>query len=76
MNFCFLKIICFLHRSYHLKILGDILKKKQKANASVLMRLLMTIKIRLKVKNRLHICNINGPSRPRHGYNDVDTIHV
>ena len=34
--------------------------------ASVLMRLLMTMKMRLKMKNRSHIYNINGP-RPTHG---------
>ena len=30
------------------------------------MRLLMTMKKGLKMKNRSHICNINGP-RPSHG---------
>ena len=27
----------------------------------------MTMKMRLEMKNRLHICNINEP-RPRHGH--------
>ena len=39
----------------------------QKSSVSVLMRLLMAIKMRLKMKNRPHIYNINGP-RPRHGH--------
>ena len=43
------------------KIVGDILKNIQKTSASVLMRLLMAIKMRLKMKNRSHIYNINGP---------------
>ena len=64
LNFCFLKIIRFLHPRYHPKI-GDILKNIQKTNASVLMRLFMTTKTRLKMKNRSHIYNINGP---RHGH--------
>ena len=66
LNFCFLKIICFLPPSYHPKIVGDILKNIQKTSASILMKLLMTMKMRLKMKNRSHICNINGP-KPRHG---------
>ena len=36
-----------------------------KTSASGLMRFLMTIKMRLKVKNRSHISNIYGP-RPIH----------
>ena len=42
-------------------------KKIQKSSVSVLMRLLMAIKLRLKMKNRPHIYNING-ARPRHGH--------
>ena len=30
MNFCYLKIICFLHTRYHTKIIEDILKNVQK----------------------------------------------
>ena len=36
-------------------------KNYTKTSASVLMRLLMTMKRRLKMKNRSHIYNINGP---------------
>ena len=49
------------------KIVGDILKNIQKTSASVLMRLLMAIKMRLRMKNRSHIYNINGP-RLRYGH--------
>ena len=67
LNFYFLIIICFLHPSYHPKIVGDILKNIQKIIASVLLRLLMIRKMKLKMKNRSHIYNING-LRPRHGH--------
>ena len=40
-------------------------KKYTKTSASGLMRFLMTIKMRLKMKNRSHIYNIYGP-RPIH----------
>ena len=49
--------------------MGDILKNVQKTSASVLMRLpisFMTMKMRLKIKNRSQRCDINRP-RPRHG---------
>ena len=39
LNFCYLKIIEFLHPRYLPKILGDILKNVQKASASILMTL-------------------------------------
>ena len=39
----------------------------KKQSACVLMRLSITMKIRLKMKKRSHICNKNG-SRPRHGH--------
>ena len=39
LNFYYLKIIHVIHPSYHLKIIGDILKNIQKTSASVLMRL-------------------------------------
>ena len=57
----------FLQPSFHQKIVGNILKNIQKASASVSMRLSMTMKTRLKMKKRSHICNING-TRPRHGH--------
>ena len=30
LNFCYLKIICFLHPHYHPEILGDIIENVQK----------------------------------------------
>ena len=35
LNFCYLKIIRFLHPGYHPKVIGDILKNVQKTNSSV-----------------------------------------
>ena len=68
LNIHYLKAIHFLHPRYHPKVIADILKNIQKASASVLMSLwLMTMKTRLKIKNRSQIYDINGP-RPRHGY--------
>ena len=68
MNFCYLKIIRFLHWRYHPKIIGDILKiKKIKHVCLNKVIWLMTIKMRLKMKNRLHRYKINRP-RPRHGH--------
>ena len=49
LDFCYLKINRFLHPSYYLKIVGDNLKNIQKASTSVLMRLLMAMKMRLKI---------------------------
>ena len=39
LNFRYLKIICFLHRSYHSTVIGDILKNVQKTSTSALMTL-------------------------------------
>ena len=64
--FRFLKIMRFLHPNFHPEIVGDTLKNKQKTSESVLVRLLMTMKMRLKMKNRSDIYNINGT---RHGHN-------
>ena len=69
LSFGFLKIISFLHPSYHPKIVEDVLKIIQKSIASVLNEViwLMAMKMRLKMKNRSHIYDINGP-RPGHGH--------
>ena len=34
LNFCYLKIVCFLHPHYHPEILGDIIKNVQKITTS------------------------------------------
>ena len=60
-NFRYLKITRFLHLRYHPKAQAHILKNVQKTSASVLMRLWMTIKMRLKIKQRLQRYDINSP---------------
>ena len=67
LNFCYLETICSPHPYYHVKIIGDILKTVPRNNYICLNEFiwLMTIKMRLKVKNRLHRYDINRP-RPRH----------
>ena len=55
LNFLYLKIIRFLHPRYQPKIIEDILKNAQKTTGSALMMLydyVMTLKMRLKIKNR------------------------
>ena len=34
LNFCYLKIICFVHPRYHSKLIGDIIKNVQKLSTS------------------------------------------
>ena len=70
LNICFLNVIHFLQASHHPKIVEDILKNIQKTSASLLMRLLKTMKMTLKMKNMSNIDNINEP-RPRHGHKDT-----
>ena len=69
LNFSYLKIIRILHPHYHPKIIGHILKNKEK-NKFVciheIMRLIIT-EIKVKMKNRLHRYVINR-SRSRHGH--------
>ena len=70
LNFCYLKIIHILHLRYHPKILGHILKKKEKNKCVCIheiIRLTIT-KMKMKMKNRSHICDINighRKNRPR-----------
>ena len=67
LSFCYLKIIHILHPRYHSKIIGHILKNKQK-NKSVcfheIIRLII-MKMEMKMKNRSHRYDINRP-RSRH----------
>ena len=69
LKFCYLKIIYFLHQHYHPKIIGYILKNKQK-NMNIciyeIMQLII-IKMEMKVKNRSHRYDINRP-KFRHGH--------
>ena len=55
LNFCYLKIIHILHPHYHPKIIGHILKNKQK-NKGVFIHetiLLIIMKMKMKLKKRL-----------------------
>ena len=67
LDFWYLKIIHILHRRYHPRIIGHILRNKQK-NKYVciheIMRLII-MKMNMKMKNRSHRYNINKP-RPSH----------
>ena len=63
-KFCYLKIIHSLHPPrYHPKIIGDLLKNVQKTSTDKL----MTMKMRLKTKNRSNRYDINRP-RDRLGH--------
>ena len=68
LRFCYLKIIYILHQRYHPKVIGHILKSKQK-NKCVCFHEIMQLnimKMTMKMKNRSHRYNINRP-RCRHG---------
>ena len=69
LNFWFLKIIPFLHPRYHPKKTRDILKVYQKNKYVSFNELvwLMAMKMRLKMKNRSRLYNINRP-RQRQGH--------
>ena len=67
MNFYYFKIIHILHQRCHRKVIGHILKNKQKYNCLCIheiMRLII-MKIEMKMKNRLHKYDINRP-KPRY----------
>ena len=69
LNFCYLKIIHILHQRYHLKIIGHILKNKQKNKCFCIdwiIRLII-MKMKMKIKNRSNRYNMNRP-RSRHGH--------
>ena len=71
LKFCYLKIIHIPHPSYYSKIIGDVLKNKQKNKCVFIhniMRLII-LKMKMKVKNRSHRYDINRPrSRKEHRY--------
>ena len=69
LDFCYLKIFHILHPRYHPKIIGHILKNKQKNKCVCIheiIRLIIT-ELKTKKKNRSHRHDINRP-RSRHGY--------
>ena len=69
LNFCYLEIVHILYPRYHPKIIGRILKKKQK-NKCVCFHehiRLIIMKMEMKMKNRSHRYDINRP-RSKHGH--------
>ena len=69
LNFSCLKLIYILHPCYHPKIIGDILKNKQKSKhvfTHEITQLIIT-NMKMKMKNRSHRYNINRPWS-RHGH--------
>ena len=65
---CYLKIIHILHSHYHPKVIGQILKNKQKNKCVCIHEIirLIIMKMKMKMKNRSHRYVINRP-RSRHG---------
>ena len=71
LNFYYLKIIHILHSLYHPKIIGHILKIKQKNKCVCIHEIIQLIimKMKMKMKNRSHRCDINRPwSRHEHKF--------
>ena len=70
LNFPYLKIIHILHPSYHLEIIGYVIKNKQKNNFVSKMKM-MKMKMKMKMKNKSHRYDINRPrSRHEHKYTE------
>ena len=71
LNLCYLKIIHIFHRRYHPKIIGHILKNKQKKNCKRVLSheftLLIITKIKIRKKKWIYGYDINR-RRSRHGY--------
>ena len=69
LKFCYLEIIRFLYPRYYTKIIGHILKNKQKNNCVCIHEIMrvIIIKMKMKMKNRSHRLDINRP-RSRHGH--------
>ena len=67
LNFCYLKIIHILHPGCHPKIIGHILKNKQRNKYEFILEIIRLIitKMMIKMKNRLYRYDTNRPrSRP------------
>ena len=69
LNFSYLEIIHILHPCYNPKIIGHILKIKQKNKCVCIHEIiwLIIMKMKMKMKNRSHRYSINRP-RSRHGH--------
>ena len=71
LNFGYLKIIHILHPRYHPKIIGHILKNKQKSKRAFIHEItrLIVMKIKMKMKNKSHLYDkYRSRSRHRHKY--------
>ena len=68
-NFCYLKIIWFLHPRYHPKVIVHVQKIVQNSPCACFNKMisLITMKMKRKMKKRSHRYDINRP-RPRHGH--------
>ena len=67
LNFCYFEVIHILHERYHPKIIGHVLKNKQKNECLCIHDIirLIIMKIKMKMKNRSQRYGIN---RPKHRY--------
>ena len=54
LNFCYLKIIHILHPSYHLKIIGHILKTKQTSKCVCIHDITQLVIMKMKVKMKIY----------------------
>ena len=54
LNYCYLKIIHILHSSYHLKIIGHILKTKQTNKCVCIHDITQLIIMKMKVKMKIY----------------------
>ena len=71
LSFCYLKIIHIIHPRYQPKIIGYILKNKQKNKCFCIHEIipLIIIKMKMKMENRSHWYDIDKPrSRNKHNY--------
>ena len=69
LNFSYLTIIHIFHACYHTKILGDVLRNKQKSKCAFIheIKQLIKRKMKIKMKNRSHRYGKNR-LRSRHGH--------
>ena len=69
LNFCYFKIILILHPRYPPKVIGHILKNKQKDRCVCIheIKRLIIMKVKVKMESRLHRFDMNKPGS-RHGH--------
>ena len=71
LNFCYLKIILFLHSRDHPKIIGHILKDKQNKKCVYIHEIIRLIIIEMKMKMKTYRINLGtkkNRQRFRHGH--------